>query len=67
MAQSLTGTLTERYKQGTRLRKKTSREEHAELRGSADRDAVAILAQTDRMRLPELVPVRPTASSMCAN
>jgi uncharacterized protein (DUF2252 family) len=58
MAQSPLGTVTERYKQGTRLRKKTPREEHAELRGPANRDAVAILAQTDRMRLPELVPVR---------
>jgi uncharacterized protein (DUF2252 family) len=58
MVQSQTGTLTERYKQGTRLRKKTPREEHAALRGPADRDAVAILAQTDRTRLPELVPVR---------
>jgi uncharacterized protein (DUF2252 family) len=58
MAQSPLGTLTERYKQGTRLRKKTPREAHADLRGSADRNAVAILAQTDRMRLPELVPVR---------
>jgi uncharacterized protein (DUF2252 family) len=58
MAQSSLGTVTERYKQGTRLRKKIPREEHAELRGPADRDAVAILAQTDRMRLPELVPVR---------
>src|SRR5499426_1918641 len=56
--QSPSGTLTERYKQGTRLRKQSSREEHAELRGPADRDAVAILAQTDRTRLPELVPVR---------
>src|SRR5689334_1172472 len=58
MAQAPLGTLTERYKQGTRLRKKTPREAHADLRGPADRDAVAILAQTDRMRLPELVPVR---------
>jgi uncharacterized protein (DUF2252 family) len=58
MAQSPLGTLTERYKQGTRLRKKTPREAHADLRGPADRDAVAILAQTDRMRVPELVPVR---------
>src|SRR5215470_6234493 len=58
MAQSPLGTLTERYKQGTRLRKKTPREGHAELRGPADRDAVAILAETDRTRLPELVPVR---------
>src|SRR5882724_10044802 len=58
MVQSSLGTLIERYKQGTRLRKKSPREAHAELRGGADRDAVAILAQTDRMRLPELVPVR---------
>src|SRR5438874_9943837 len=58
MAQSPLGTPIERYKQGTRLRKKSPREAHAELRGPADRDAVAILAQTDRMRLPELVPVR---------
>src|SRR5690242_618469 len=58
MAQSPLGTVTERYKQGTRLRKKSPREAHAELRGPADRDAVAILAQTDRTRLPELVPVR---------
>jgi uncharacterized protein (DUF2252 family) len=58
MVQSPSGTLTERYKQGTRLRKKSPREEHAELRAPANRDAVAILAQTDRMRLPELVPVR---------
>src|SRR6266513_4920094 len=58
MAQSPLGTPGERYKQGTRLRKKSPREAHAELRGPADRDAVAILAQTDRMRLPELVPVR---------
>ena len=58
MAQSTLETLTERYKQGTRLRKKSPREAHAELRGPANRDAVAILAQTDRTRLPELVPVR---------
>src|SRR5258705_3416470 len=58
MVQSSLGTLIERYKQGTRLRKKTPREKHAELRGPADRDAVAILAQTDRTRLPELVPER---------
>jgi uncharacterized protein (DUF2252 family) len=58
MVKSPLGTPIERYKQGTRLRKKSPREAHAELRGPADRDAVAILAQTDRMRLPELVPVR---------
>src|SRR5262245_46939391 len=58
MDQSPLGSVIERYKQGTRLRKKSPREAHAELRGSADRDAVAILAQTDRTRVPELVPVR---------
>jgi uncharacterized protein (DUF2252 family) len=58
MVQSSLGTLSERYEQGTRLRKKTAREAHAELRGPADRDPVAILAQTDRTRVPELVPVR---------
>ena len=45
MVQSPLGTLVERYKQGTRLRKKSPREAHAELRGGANRDAVAILAQ----------------------
>src|SRR5215813_13154917 len=58
MVQSSLGTLAARYKQGTRLRKETPRAAHAELRGSAKRDAVAILAETDRTRLPELVPVR---------
>ena len=52
------GTLAERYEHGTRLRKKASREMHADLRGPADRDAGAILAATDRTRVPELVPVR---------
>src|SRR5438093_10367824 len=58
MDQSPLHTPIERYKQGTRLRKKSPREAHAELRGPANRHAVAILAQTDRTRLPELVPVR---------
>jgi uncharacterized protein (DUF2252 family) len=40
------------------LRRKTSREKHADLRRAADRDAVAILRATDRTRVPELVPVR---------
>ena len=43
-----TGTLAERYEHGTRLRKKAPREMHADLRGPADRDALAILAETDR-------------------
>ena len=58
MAQALTRTLAERYDYGTRLRKKVPREKHADLRGSADRDPVAILAKADRTRVPELVPVR---------
>src|SRR4249919_973123 len=51
-------TLADRYKRGTSLRKKTRREKHADLRGPADRDPVAILAASDRARVPELVPVR---------
>jgi len=58
MVQTPAGTLDERYARGTRLRKKVPREAHADLRGPAKRDAVAILAATDRARLPELVPVR---------
>jgi uncharacterized protein (DUF2252 family) len=58
MAQAPSGTLAERYEHGTRLRKKASREMHADLRGPADRDACAILAATDHTRVPELVPVR---------
>src|SRR5262245_12125463 len=52
------GTLTERYKYGTRLRAKAPRQKHADLHGPADRGPVAILATTDRTRVPELVPVR---------
>src|SRR5262245_48276613 len=58
MVQSATATLAERYADAVRLRKKCRREIHADLRGSADRNALAILAQTDRSRIPELVPVR---------
>jgi uncharacterized protein (DUF2252 family) len=58
MVMAPSGALTERYARGTRLRKKVRREKHAELRGPADRNAVAILAATDRCRVPELVPVR---------
>jgi uncharacterized protein (DUF2252 family) len=58
MSQTPSGTLAERYEHGRRLRKKASLEEHADLRGPADRDAVAILAATDRSRVPELVPIR---------
>jgi len=58
MIQTPAGTLAERYKYGTRLRKKVPREKHADLHGPAHRDAVAILAATDRTRVPELIPVR---------
>jgi len=58
MVQSRSHTLAERYEHGTRLRKKVPREGHADLQGPADRDAVAILAATDRTRVPELLPVR---------
>ena len=58
MAQNPNGTLAERYERGTRLRKKTPREKHADLRGSANRDPVAILAVADRTRVQRLVPER---------
>ena len=40
------------------LRARTPREAHAELHGPLDRDAVAILAESDAERVPELVPER---------
>jgi uncharacterized protein (DUF2252 family) len=48
----------ERFKQGKALRHKTPREAHAEQKGSMSRDAVAILAESDPDRVPELVPER---------
>ena len=58
MVQTPTGPLAERYAHGRRLRRKVSRQKHADLHGPADRNPVAILAATDRTRVPELVPVR---------
>ena len=58
MVRTPSGTLAERYDHGMRVRKKVAREKHADLQGPAGRDAVAILAATDRFRVPELVPVR---------
>jgi uncharacterized protein (DUF2252 family) len=52
------GTLAERYEHGVRLRRKASRQKHADLHGPGERDPVAILARGDRTRVPELVPVR---------
>jgi uncharacterized protein (DUF2252 family) len=58
MTQAPSGTLAERYERGKHLRKKVAREKHADLFGPAHRDATAILAATDRTRIPNLVPVR---------
>src|SRR6202161_3500248 len=52
------GSRAERFKQGKELRRKTPREAHAELKGSMARSAVAILAESDPERVPELVPER---------
>ena len=51
-------TAPERYKQGRELRARVPREAHAEFHGPRDRDAVAILAESDAERVPELVPER---------
>ncbi|WP_426535721.1 DUF2252 domain-containing protein [Bradyrhizobium sp. McL0615] len=53
-----TGSRNERFKLGKALRRETPREAHADLKGSLSRDAVAILAESDRNRVPELVPER---------
>jgi len=49
---------TERFKQGKALRHKTPREAHADLKGSLSRNAVALLAESDWDRVPELIPER---------
>src|ERR1700704_7121146 len=54
----LLGTRAERYDHGVERRRKTPREKHAELLGPDDRDPVAILATSDRDRVPQLIPVR---------
>ena len=48
----------ERMKLGKALRKRVTRESHAGPKGLRDRDAVAILAESDADRVPELVPER---------
>ena len=53
-----TGSRNERFKQGKALRRETPREAHADLKGSLSRNAVAILAESDPDRVPELVPER---------
>lgn len=56
----ISSTRPERFKQGKALRRKTPREAHADLKGSQARNAVAILAESDPDRVPELVPERYT-------
>src|SRR6516225_4149958 len=58
MVNTPSGTLTQRYDHGLRLRRKTPRKHHAELVGPDHRDPVAILAAGNRTRVPELIPVR---------
>jgi uncharacterized protein (DUF2252 family) len=48
----------DRYEHGRALRARTPREAHAKLHGPLDRDAVAILAESDPERVAELVPRR---------
>jgi len=48
----------DRYEHGRLLRALTPREAHAKLHGPLDRDAVAILAESDPERVAELVPLR---------
>jgi uncharacterized protein (DUF2252 family) len=52
------GTRAERFSQGKKLRQHVARERHADLKGVGSRNAVAILAESDAERVPELVPER---------
>jgi uncharacterized protein (DUF2252 family) len=49
---------TARYEQGMALRRKTPREAQAELKDYPGRNPVALLAEGDKARVPELVPER---------
>ncbi len=57
---------TERFKHGKALRRKTPREAHADLKVPLSRNAVAILAESDPERVPELVPERYARMSLTA-
>lgn len=48
----------ERFQLGKALRAHTPRETHAEMSAPRDRDALAILAEIDKSRVPELLPER---------
>jgi uncharacterized protein (DUF2252 family) len=52
------GTRAERRKQGKDLRRAFPRETHSDLQGYGSRNAIAILAESDPDRVPELVPER---------
>jgi uncharacterized protein (DUF2252 family) len=47
-----------RYEAGRTLRDRVSRESHADCPPASGRDPVAILAETDSARIPELLPIR---------
>ena len=57
---------SDRFKQGKALRIETPRETHADLKGKLSRNALAILAESDRDRVPELVPERYSRMSVDA-
>jgi uncharacterized protein (DUF2252 family) len=48
----------ERYSTGKALRDQVSRESHADCPPGSERDPVAILAESDPQRLPNLLPIR---------
>jgi uncharacterized protein (DUF2252 family) len=48
----------ERYQGGRALRESVPRETHADCPPASSRDPVAILAETDGARIPELLPIR---------
>ncbi|WP_051335397.1 DUF2252 domain-containing protein [Methylocapsa acidiphila] len=48
----------ERHEAGKALRHKVPREAHADCPPASERDPVAILAETDAERIPELLPIR---------
>src|SRR3954453_13791431 len=52
------GSRAERFQAGKALRRKTPREAHADLKRLMSRNTVAILAESDPGRVPELVPER---------
>src|SRR5215813_466294 len=52
------GTRAERFKKAKELRRNVPREAHADLKDLGSRSAVAILAESDPDRVPELVPER---------